>query len=166
MHRICELLDKGYTESDAYREAFTTIMEKDVYLNKVKPLIQSYLNKDFGQPLENEWEFVLDIEGIQIIGEIDKVVRKETRLEVLDLKTNRIKDNVEELIDYYKPQLYLYKLAYENQKQVTIDKMSLVFLRDEGQGVYEVTYEPSFEDQLKKAIQQMANLKREVQFIG
>jgi ATP-dependent helicase/nuclease subunit A len=166
VHRICELLDKGYTESDAYREAFTTIMEKDVYLNKVKPLIQSYLNKDFGQPLENEWEFVLDIEGIQIIGEIDKVVRKETRLEVLDLKTNRIKDNVEELIDYYKPQLYLYKLAYENQKQVTIDKMSLVFLRDEGQGVYEVTYEPSFEDQLKKAIQQMANLKREVQFIG
>lgn len=166
VHRICELLDKGYSETEAYREAFTNIHEKEVYLNKVRPLIQSYQNKDFGQPIENEWEFVLDVEGIQIIGEIDKVVRKEERLEVLDLKTNRIKDNVDELIDYYKPQLYLYKMAYENQKQVTIDKMSLVFLRDEGQGVYEVKYEPSFENQLKKAIQEMANLKREVSLIG
>jgi ATP-dependent helicase/nuclease subunit A len=166
VHRICELLDKGYSETDAYREALTTIMEKDVYLNKVKPLIQSYQNKDFGQPIENEWGFVLDVDGIQIIGEIDKVVHKEGRFEVLDLKTNRIKDNVAELIHYYKPQLYLYKLAYENQKQVTIDKMSLVFLRDEGQGVYEVKYETSFEDQLKKIIQEMAHLKREVLFIG
>lgn len=166
VHRICELLDKGYSETDAYREAFTNIMEKDVYLNKVKPLIQSYQNKDFGQPIENEWEFVLDVDGIQIIGEIDKVVRKEKRLEVIDLKTNRIKENVNELIKYYKPQLYLYKMAYENQKRVKVDKMSLVFLRDEGQGVYEIKYETSFEDQLKKTIHEMADLKREVFFIG
>lgn len=165
VHRICELLDKGYSEKEAYREAFSTTIlqdEKGAYLNKVQPLIQSYQNKDFGQAVENEWEFVLDIDGIHIIGEIDKVVRKDGRFEVLDLKTNRIKENVDELIDYYKPQLYLYKLAYEKQMQVTVDKMSLVFLRDEGQGVYEVEYNPSFEKQLLAAIHNMANLKREV----
>jgi ATP-dependent exoDNAse (exonuclease V) beta subunit len=168
VHRICELLDKGYSEKDAYREAFTITRHEDenLYLSKVKPIIQSYQNKDFGHPVENEWSFVLEIGGVQILGEIDKVVKKDGQLEVLDLKTNRIKDNLEELLKYYRPQLYLYKMAYEKQTKTSIDKMSLVFLRDKGQGIYEVPYEPSFEQQMLTAIQEMASLKREVTFIG
>ncbi|MCM3570312.1 exodeoxyribonuclease V subunit beta [Neobacillus mesonae] len=168
VHRICELLDKGYSEKDAYREAFSIMVqdEHELYMSNVKPLIQSYQNKEFGKPIENEWAFVLELDGVQILGEIDKVVQKKGKLEVLDLKTNRIHDNVEELIQYYRPQLYLYKMAYEHQNQTEIDKMSLVFLRDKGKGVYEIEYEPSFEKHLRDTIQEMARLKKEAAYSG
>lgn len=166
VHRICELLDKGYPETEAYLEAFAAIHrqeEKDAYLKEVQPLIKAYLSKDFGEPLENEWEFVLEIDGVQILGEIDKVIRKEGGLEVLDLKTNRIDGNLDELINYYRTQLYLYKMAYEKIAQSEIRKMSLVFLRDPGQGIYEIDYDPSFQKKLLAAIQEMARLKRELE---
>jgi len=163
VHRICELLDTGYSEKDAYREAFTLVDqgEKDEYLDRVRLLIQSYQDKDFGQAVENEWQFVLEIDGIQVIGEIDKVVKKDDgSLEVLDLKTNYVRGNIEELIDYYRPQLYLYKMAYENEMQVDVSKMGLVFLRDMEQGVYEIGYDQSFEDRVREAVREMAKLKR------
>ena len=163
VHRICELLDKGYVQTDAYREAFTNLIspeEEDLYRKHVTPLVDSYKNKDFGQPIANEWGFVLELEGVQIIGEIDKVVEREGRFEVIDLKTNRIHDNVEELISNYKPQLYLYKMAYETQEQTKIDRMSLAFLSDPGKGIYQVEYEPNYEQQIIEAIREMAEIKK------
>lgn len=160
VHRICELLDQGYSESDAYQDAFSIIEGKETYLEQVRPLIQAYLERDFGKPLENEWEFVLNVDGVEIIGEIDKVVLKDGRIEILDLKTNRIRDNVDELVQYYQPQLYLYKMAYEQEKGVNVYKMSLMFLRDKGQVVYEVKFDALYERRILEAISEMATLKR------
>ncbi len=162
VHRICELLDKGYQEQDAYRETFTNLIpqgEEELYLKQVRPLVQSYQNKDFGQPIANEWEFVLEIAGAQIIGEIDKVVQKDDQIEVIDLKTNRIHDNVAELISHYKSQLYLYKMAYEAHNRVRVDTMTLAFLRDPGKGTYQIQYEPAYQQQIIQAITEMTQLK-------
>ena len=163
VHRICELLDKGYVQTDAIVRLLQILFlqrKKSSYRKHVTPLVDSYQNKDFGEPIANEWEFVLELEGVQIIGEIDKVVEREGKFEVIDLKTNRIHDNVEELISNYKPQLYLYKMAYETHEQTKIDRMSLAFLSDPGKGIYQVEYEPNYEQQIIEAIREMAEIKK------
>lgn len=162
VHRICELLDKGYREQDAWREAISTHIlpeEEDLYLKLVSPIIHTYQSLELGEPIQNEWGFVLELNGAQIIGEIDKIVHNAGVYEVIDLKTNRIHDNVDELIQYYQPQLYLYKMACESELRVTVSKMKLVFLRDRNQAVYEVDFDPEYETQVLEAVEKVAELK-------
>ncbi|MFT8321786.1 MAG: UvrD-helicase domain-containing protein [Bacillus sp. (in: firmicutes)] len=163
VHRICELIDKGYHKNEAYKEAFTSLVqpeEEEIYRKNVAPLVQAFQTNNRGLPIENEWEFIVNINGVHIIGEIDKVVQVDGHYEIMDLKTNQIKANVEELLDYYKPQLYLYKIAYEKEKQISIKNMSFLFLRDKNQGLYTIPFDPLFEKKVLAAIQDMVELKK------
>lgn len=164
VHKICELLDQGHSEHEAFRQAFSSFTEKvesEIYSQQVKPLVKAYLNHDLGTPVENEWKFSLHIDNVNIIGEIDKVVQSETGLQVIDLKTNKVSRNIDELLSYYKPQLYLYKLAYEQVQHESIENMFLLFLRDDEKGLYEVPFETEYADKIREAIKRMGKLKRE-----
>ncbi|WP_102346354.1 UvrD-helicase domain-containing protein [Bacillus sp. Marseille-P3661] len=170
VHRICELLDKGYAEDDAYKEAFTMFTDKGeaaVYYQKVMPLVEVYQQKSLGQPVANEWEFTLELNGVHIIGEIDKIVQNQNGgIEVIDLKTNMINDNIDELIQYYKPQFYLYKLAYEKITQNCVDNMAIIFLRDHKKSYYTIPYDPTYEKEVIKAIADMERIKTDNWMVG
>ncbi len=158
VHRICELLDQNFSRNEAYREALLLLDEDEdqtKYLDKIEPLIKSYQSKELGTSIENEWEFQLSLGDVTIIGEIDKVVQKNGRYVVIDIKTNYVRDNLEELISYYKPQLYLYKLAYEKEKNVKVEEMELFLLRDQKKGIYPIEYDPIYEQELLTKITDM-----------
>jgi ATP-dependent helicase/nuclease subunit A len=165
VHRACELIDLGYQNNEAknlaLREMSLREDEQPLYIDKLSMFLQHYeRNQDkLGNPIANEWKFTLDIDGVSIIGEIDKVVKTEDGYHVIDLKTNYItEDNIETLIEYYKPQLYLYKLAYENKNEVSIKSMKLFFLRNKENGIYDIPFEIEFENHLKEQIRKMAKL--------
>ncbi|WP_078547735.1 UvrD-helicase domain-containing protein [Litchfieldia alkalitelluris] len=158
VHKVCELLDQGLQRNEAYDNALLLVdRDKENYLTQLDPLIDSYISKNLGTSIENEWGFELEMEHIIIIGEIDKVVDIDGDLYVIDLKTNRINDNLEDLISYYKPQLYLYKLAYEQKTGKQINGMKLFLLRDEEQGLYDIEVNPEFKVQLMQKIEKLAN---------
>jgi hypothetical protein len=50
-------------------------------------------------------------------------------------------------------------MAYENHNKVKVDGMSLAFLRDSGQGIYQLKHDQAYELQLKKAIKEMVEAK-------
>jgi ATP-dependent helicase/nuclease subunit A len=165
VHRACELIDLGYQNNDAMNLALREMSlredEQPLYLGKLSMFLQHYERSQdkLGDPIANEWKFTLDIDGVYIIGEIDKVVKTENCYHVIDLKTNYItEDNIHTLIEYYKPQLYLYKLAYENINDVTIKSMKLFFLRNKENGIYDIPFEIEFENHLKEQIRKMAKL--------
>jgi ATP-dependent helicase/nuclease subunit A len=166
VHRACELIDLGYQNNDAMNLALSEMSlregEQPLNIDKLSLFLQHYeMNQhNLGDPIANEWSFNLDLDGVNIIGEIDKIVKTDDGYQVIDLKTNYItEDNIDTLIEYYKPQLYLYKLAYENKNDVPIKSMKLFFLRNEENGIYDIPYEKEYENHLKGQIRKMAKLK-------
>lgn len=165
VHRACELLDIGLAKKEAIERTLSEILASDeeegLYNSQLETLLENYQwkQKSLGDPVANEWNFTLNLEGVYLIGEIDKIVKAGNDLQVIDLKTNFIsEENTEQLIQYYKPQLYLYKLAYEHQMNLTINKMSLFFLRDKDNGIYDIPYENQYEEYLREKIREMASL--------
>ncbi|WP_240689400.1 exodeoxyribonuclease V subunit beta [Ammoniphilus sp. YIM 78166] len=165
VHRICECLDQGWPKRLAFKEALSRLEDQEnlkLYERELEKLVRSYQGIDpelLGTPMENEWSFTCEVEGIHLLGTIDKVVRTERGICVIDLKTNRTQQR-EDLIEKYKPQLYLYKLAYEQIRQVEVAGMSLLFLRDGVDGLVDVPHEASFEQDVRQAVVMMADLKR------
>lgn len=165
VHRACELLDYGYDLDDAKEEALASIddeIEKQRYEQAMESLIMNYreLEKlNLGKTVENEWPFIVEIEGALIIGEIDKIVEKDGRYHLIDLKTNR-SQSYEQLTAYYAPQLLLYKIAFEQEYKQKVDQLSLFFMRGGKEGFISVAREPDSERKLREVIKSMADLKK------
>jgi ATP-dependent helicase/nuclease subunit A len=165
VHRVCELLDYGYDYDDAKEEALAMVedeLEKGRYEKALEELINNYrvLEKlNIGTTVANEWPFNVEIEGIQVIGEIDKIVKKDGLYHLIDLKTNK-SQNYEQLISYYTPQLYLYKMAFEKEYKQKVSQLSLFFMRGGADGFRTIDYHQEAEAQLKKVIINMTSLKQ------
>ncbi|WP_088103646.1 UvrD-helicase domain-containing protein [Halalkalibacter urbisdiaboli] len=165
VHRACELRDYGFTEKMAIQDACSYIEEienKSAYVTIVKNLMASYdeaKRKDLGKSLENEWSFTFRINGVEVIGEVDKIVEKDGKVHIIDFKTNRIQASGAELLQMYKPQLYLYKMAYEHIMGRSVSAMSLFVLRDQEQPLHSITYEPNEEKAVYQAIEQLHALR-------
>ncbi|MEW9668486.1 UvrD-helicase domain-containing protein [Ammoniphilus sp. 3BR4] len=165
VHRVCEWIDAGWDRDKAVREALDLVEGLNVRLYKkaLESMVDSYRGIDqavIGVPVENEWSFELNLNGVYIIGTIDKITRSDNGLQIIDLKTNRT-NRLTDLISKYKTQLYLYKLAYESLNQGKfVETMSLFFLRDKEKGLIEIPYEVKYEEKVLQAIAKMADLKR------
>lgn len=171
VHRACELIDSGFNSVQAVDEALSVLEEEAevlAYRQEVESLIQSYQSIDhekLGIPVKNEWSFSLDLDGVYVIGTIDKVVKHGDKYHVIDIKTNKT-DNLQRLIDKYRPQLYLYKLALEQVEGIAVDDMSLLFLRASDQLISVSDLDKKsgisgiYETKLKRAVAMMADLKR------
>jgi ATP-dependent helicase/nuclease subunit A len=166
VHRACELIDLGYQNNDAMNLALSEMSlregEQPLYIDKLTLFLHHYERNqhNLGDLIANEWSFTLNLDGVNIIGEIDKIVKTDDGFQVIDLKTNYItEDNIDTLIEYYKPQLYLYKLAYENKNDVPIKAMKLFFLRNKENGIYDIPFEKEYENHLKGQIRKMAKFK-------
>lgn len=164
VHRACELLDNGYELSEAKDEALAILeddFEKAKYEKELDPLIDNYRlieELDLGTTVENEWSFTVEIDGIQIVGEIDKIVEKDGMYHLIDLKTNK-STNYRDLIDYYKPQLSLYKMAFEQVYHEKVSQLSLFFIRGGKDGFQNIPLSENLEHEIKHAIKTMAALK-------
>ncbi len=165
VHRTCELLDYGFTREEAIKEALDQVEEgqkTETYQEQIAALIEPYSKismEKLGEPFLNEWNFSTNIEGVTIIGEIDKVVRKNNEYHLIDFKTNFIYDE-NKLIEQYKPQLYLYKMAFEKEFNQSINKLFLLLLRKKQNPLQVLQYQQEYEMFLRLKIKKMAELKR------
>lgn len=165
VHRACELLDYGYDLDEAKEEAlaiFDDELEKKRYESAMNELISNYHHLEelnLGRTVQNEWPFSVELEGVEIIGEIDKIVEKNDLYHLIDLKTNKI-HSYEELIAYYSPQLYLYKMAFEKEFKQKVDKLSLFFMRGGKEGFCTLPINVDVEEQMKDVIKGMSLLKQ------
>ncbi|WNF35884.1 UvrD-helicase domain-containing protein [Bacillaceae bacterium IKA-2] len=165
VHRACELLDNGYPLAEATEDALALLEDElqiEKYRKEVDKLIVNYRQLEqmnLGSTIANEWQFVVEIEGVQIIGEIDKIVEKNGLYHLIDLKTNKSQNYVE-LTTYYAPQLYLYKMAFEKEYKQKVSHLSLFFMRDEKEGFRTVTMPTDIEKKMREVIKKMALLKQ------
>ncbi|MCM3488005.1 UvrD-helicase domain-containing protein [Alkalihalophilus marmarensis] len=170
VHRACELRDYGFRAEEAITEAMNYVDElndtasvKDSYEQEVTELMETYneaQQKELGTPVKNEWSFATEIAGAEVIGEIDKIVEKDGCLHIIDFKTNRIKQSGSEWLAVYDVQLYLYKMAYEQETGHHISTMSLYVLRDKEQPLHTIRVEEEKEESIKKAIQRLVHLRK------
>lgn len=164
VHRACELLDNGYPLAEA-KEAALALLEDELHIEKyakeIDKLVVNYQQLEqmkLGDTVANEWQFVIEFEGIQLIGEIDKIVKKNGLYHLIDLKTNK-NNEYEKLISYYAPQLYLYKLAYEQQTGHKVDQLSLFFMRFGEAGMHTLPYQPEIENRIRDVIKELSSLR-------
>ncbi|MDT8859564.1 UvrD-helicase domain-containing protein [Alkalihalobacillus sp. MEB130] len=167
VHRACELRDNGLTNEAAIREAIREQEEQGEdlsnYVTEINGFMSSYTEDrkdELGETIETEWNFITNIEGVEIIGEIDKVTIKDGKRHIVDFKTNRISRSGSELLDSYWPQLYLYKLAYEQETNCEVDSMSLFVFRDQDHPVHTLQKKEEEEAMVRKAIRTIGNLRR------
>lgn len=165
VHRACELRDYGLSIDGAIAEALSEeedLMDTDAYQSEMKRLMDSYTDEQrqqLGKTIENEWSFVVNIEGVELIGEIDKIVENEGKLAIIDFKTNRIQTSGNELLDLYQTQLYLYKMAYEQKTGEAVNSMSLYVLRDKEQPLHTIVEQQGYEETIRTVIQTIKSLR-------
>ncbi|GAE26315.1 ATP-dependent DNA helicase UvrD/PcrA [Halalkalibacter wakoensis JCM 9140] len=166
VHRACELRDNGLRNEAAIREALREEEEQgaDVssYEHEMSTLMNSYTDdrkQQLGETVESEWSFVTTIEGVDVIGEIDKVTKRDGAFHIIDFKTNRIRQSGKELFQYYWSQLYLYQIAYEQETDHTIETMSLFVFRDQVNPVHQLQKKAEEEEAVRKAVRTLRQLR-------
>ncbi|WP_353894493.1 UvrD-helicase domain-containing protein [Proteinivorax hydrogeniformans] len=168
VHRACELYDQGFGEDEAVLEAISVLFDddeiptniKEIKLRVMKQLenykkIESQIPKDH---ISSEWSFAVEIAGAYIIGEIDKVFIKDGKHSLMDLKTNKTIDT-----DSYKPQVTLYKMAYEKEMGVEVEEVSLFFMNFGEKGIIKLKPEAAYEKEVEEAIKDMTQLWRSLE---
>ncbi|WP_227936760.1 UvrD-helicase domain-containing protein [Alkalihalobacillus deserti] len=166
VHRACELRDNGLTSENAIAEALHEEELEDLtpYQTEMKKLMTSYtdeIKQDMGETITNEWAFATNIEGADIIGEIDKIVVKNGQIHLVDFKTNRIRHSGEELMSTYWSQLYLYKIAYEQETGEVVSDMSLFVFRDKENPLHTLDHKQEEEAAVREAIRTICTLRTE-----
>ncbi len=167
VHRACELLDQGFSQHEAVEESLGFLDDDEVvnleeYSKEVFLLLEKYKEiqgLDIGEHVVSEYGFATEIAGAYVVGEIDKVYEKDGYYHLMDLKTNIINDE-DDLIQKYMPQIYLYKLAYEQENNVEVKEVSLFFMRLGKNGLKTLSPNGDYENQVKEAILKMSELKR------
>lgn len=133
IHRFCQLYKSGLDVKgllkdvvDSYGYNFT-----DELYKTLNPYIANYLKyyrEDYDE-VYSERPFYLRIKDKYISGIIDIINIKDNKVEIVDIKTNRL-INKSELIDYYSPQLQLYAYAAKKILKMDVHKASLLFLEN------------------------------------
>ena len=101
---------QNYLRSDLYQELLNAV--------EVKREIPFYLNMESKDIYEDTNEKIL------VQGVIDLYyITKQDELILVDYKTDYIKDSENELIEKYKKQLELYKIALEKSLKRKVDKV-------------------------------------------
>ena len=131
IHKFCEHYRKDM-DSDILLEDISrslAIELNDDVMKELKPYVDNFIEYENGGDyldVYREKSFHLKLGNSYLTGIIDRINVKEDRVEIVDFKTNKLR-NKEDLIHHYEPQLGLYSYAVEKilKKEVS---MSLVFL--------------------------------------
>ena len=159
VHRACELYDLGWALKESVDLTLKELEGDSIYQEEMLKLVTVYAGLDLGEALENEWAFSLEVEGAELTGIIDRVTVIDSKLCLLDIKTNSLENSGVELINRYRAQLILYKWAYEQKTGQSVSGLFLVVLRDHNQQLHEITVTESQEDEVREAVRELVKLK-------
>ncbi|GAF64039.1 ATP-dependent nuclease subunit A [Bacillus sp. TS-2] len=171
VHKACELMDQGMLPEEAIDESIAPKARLMDAIQKIEVrilltnLLKTYnepMRKQLGKPIENEWSFTYPLEeaDAEIIGEVDKIVKREDGIHLIDFKSNQISHSGAELIPLYKEQLLLYKWAIEYHQKVILQSASLFVFRDENQPLHSLTFLDEDRHVLIKEIKELVKRKK------
>ncbi len=157
---------KAFQKKEALHFAFSPLEdaswdEKDMAI--ATDLMDSYsekMRRSLGIPVANEWSFSCELEGAEVIGEIDKIVKRDDEYHIIDFKSNQIRYSGNELLERYKPQLYLYQLAYEQLTGNQVASTALYVLRDKNQPLHVLQLSEREKAVFKAAVKELVYLKQ------
>ncbi|MCK0473510.1 exodeoxyribonuclease V subunit beta [Halalkalibacter sp. APA_J-10(15)] len=166
VHRACELRDYGLSPIRAVELAVEEVELEDAlkYKKEIEQIMERYSEKvrqSLGAQIANEWSFVTFFDGVEIIGEIDKVVEKNGQIHLYDFKTNQVSTRTSrEWLDYYKPQLYLYRYAYEKETNEKVATASLYIFKDEVEPIHPLIPHDKEEKEIFRALRNLIVLRQ------
>lgn len=134
IHKFCELyefdMDKKEILTKISRD-YNILLNDEAYI-ELEPYINNYTkyiqSKEYDK-VYKEKQFYISLDNGYISGIIDRINILNNRIEIVDIKTNRLKDK-EELIKYYEPQLIFYAYAVEKVLGQRVNKASILFLEN------------------------------------
>ncbi len=131
IHKFAEHYKSGMDDNKLLGDIMKSFNHND---EKVREIIQPYINNYIAYVNNNEWDqvyiekpFYLSLGGNYLYGVIDRINLSMDRVEIVDLKSNRL-INKDELKKYYEPQLLIYSYAVGSILKRNVDKASLLFL--------------------------------------
>lgn len=135
-----------------------------IYKKGMERLMANYsdeVRQSLGKPIANEWAFVTTYDGVEMIGEIDKIVEKDGHIHLYDFKTNNVRvRSSQEWLDYYKPQLYLYSYAYEKETKKAVASASLYLFNDREKPIHTLSFKKEEEEKVLSAIKRLIALRQ------
>lgn len=131
VHKFCEQYRLDMDEAiliEKVCKSFGISYDDDIK-KELQPYIDNYL-KQYDENYDNvyiEKEFYLKVGDSFITGVIDRINIKDNKAEIIDFKTNKVR-NKSRLIEQYTPQLQLYAYAVKKILGIDIDKARILFL--------------------------------------
>jgi ATP-dependent helicase/nuclease subunit A len=131
VHKFCEHYKLGVDKivlTEKICKSFG-ILYTDEIQNELNPYIENYLDhyrEDYDK-VYIEKEFYLKIDDSFITGIIDRINIKDNVAEIVDFKTNIVK-NKKSLINQYTPQLQLYTYVVKEIMGINVDRARILFL--------------------------------------
>lgn len=131
VHKFCEHYKLGVDKIALTEKVCKSfgIFYTDEIQNELNPYIENYLNhyrEDYDK-VYMEKEFYLKIDDSFITGIIDRINIKDNVAEIVDFKTNIVK-NKKNLINQYTPQLQLYAYVVKEIMGINVDRARILFL--------------------------------------
>lgn len=131
IHEFCQHYKKGINEKELLRQVinsygiqYTEKLEKELF-HYIKNYLDLYV-EDF-EEFYSEKEFFLKIGDTYIRGIIDRINIKDGKCEILDYKTNKVRDLCSLKLKY-EPQLKLYANAVKKITGMKIERARILFL--------------------------------------
>ncbi|WP_026894786.1 UvrD-helicase domain-containing protein [Clostridiisalibacter paucivorans] len=132
VHNICERYIDGMDarhmiEEELYKYGLP--LDK-AYIDEIMVYIKNYIyyyHEDF-DICYKEKEFYYNIFGKNIYGIIDRINIKDGRAEIIDYKTNSVRNTKSKLRKQYGPQLRLYAKAFQDISNIVVDSASILLL--------------------------------------
>lgn len=132
IHRICELYNSHIDKEKIIKKVLkeNNINSSKEIIEEITPYLDNYIRmKDFYDKKEyNEIPFLYNISDIKLSGIIDKIIIDEDGGEIIDLKTNAVK-NKEYIINKYSTQMQLYASIVKDLYGVHIKGAKLMMLK-------------------------------------
>lgn len=131
VHKFCEHYRLGMDKTiliEKICKSFGISYNNDIG-KELQPYIDNYL-KQYNEDYDKKYiekPFYLKVKDSFITGIIDRINIKDNKAEIIDFKTNEVK-NKEVLANQYKPQLQLYAYVVKEIMGITIDKARILFL--------------------------------------
>ncbi|UTW68974.1 hypothetical protein KHA80_17345 [Anaerobacillus sp. HL2] len=146
-------------------------MEEDTniesYKQQLDDLVVNYqqlAKLDLGMNIANEWAFSVELEGAYVIGEIDKIVKKNGDYHLIDLKTNNSSDY--EKLTAITRHSYIYtKWLFEQQYRKQARQLSLFFIRNPQAGLRSINVNETLGIEIRNTIKEMIDLKNEIKHL-
>ena len=133
IHKFCELYDSSMDRYQLINDIVNSfgIDHSDEVDKQLQPYIDNYLEyyrEDYDE-IYSERPFHLKAGEKYIKGYIDRIIVKNDEIEILDFKTDRVK-NEKYLTGLYRPQVQLYAYAAKRILGKEVKKASILFLEN------------------------------------